>query len=93
MKLKVTTLLLYMFCFIHVNAQQKTDGFFNYNYYDNRNRATSYISPSVGAYQFSGAGIENMNMNAETVSISNELFVLMLMSTTYIVLRRKEAGR
>lgn len=93
MKLKVTTLLLYMFCFIHVNAQQKTDGFFNYSYYDNRNRAISYISPSVGAYQFSGVGIENMNMNAETVSISNELFVLMLMSTTYIVLRRKEAGR
>ena len=89
MKLKITTLVLCMFYFIHVNAQHQTDGFFNYECYAERERA-SYIAPYVGLNHIYGVGIDNMEMNTGTVSVGNGMIALMLMSTSYLALRRKE---
>ena len=89
MKMKFTALLLYMLCIIHVNAQQKTDGFFNYECYAEGERA-SYLAPYVGLNHIYGVGIDNMEMNTGTVSVGNGMIALMLMSTSYLALRRKE---
>lgn len=89
MKMKFTALLLYMLCIIHVNAQQKTDGFFNYECYAEGERA-SYLASNVGLNQFYGVGVDNMEMNTGTVSVGNGMIALMLMSTSYLALRRKE---
>ena len=94
MKIKITTLALFMFCIlIHGNAQQKTDGFFSYRYYSNQDGRASYLTPNVGLYQFYGVGIDYMEMNTETVSVGSGLFALMAMSTSYLALRRKEDKR
>ncbi|MBR5146848.1 MAG: hypothetical protein IKW54_04410 [Bacteroidales bacterium] len=91
MKVKITTLALFMFCIvIHGNAQQ-TDGFFSYRYYSEER--ASYLAPNVGLYQFYGVGIDNMEMNTETVSVGGGLFALMVMSASYLALRRKEEER
>lgn len=87
--MKFTALLLYMLCIIHVNAQQKTDGFFNYECYAEGERA-SYLASNVGLNQFYGVGVDNMEMNTGTVSVGNGMIALMLMSTSYLALRRKE---
>lgn len=92
MKMKFTALLLYMLCIIHVNAQQKTDGFLNYECYAERERA-SYIAPYVGLNHLYGVGIDNMEMNTETVSVGGGLFALMVMSASYLALKRKEEER
>lgn len=89
MKMKFTALLLYMLCILHVNAQQKTDGFFNYECYAEGERA-SYLASNVGLNQFYGVGVDNMEMNTGTVSVGNGMIALMLMSTSYLALRRKE---
>ncbi len=81
-----------MFYFIHVNAQHQTDGFFNYECYAEGERA-SYIAPNVGLYQLYGVDIDNMEMNTGTVSVGNGLVALMVMSTSYLALRRKEVKR
>ena len=87
--MKFTALLLYMLCILHVNAQQKTDGFFNYECYAEGERA-SYLASNVGLNQFYGVGVDNMEMNTGTVSVGNGMIALMLMSTSYLALRRKE---
>lgn len=89
MKMKFTALLLYMLCIIHVNAQHQTDVFFNYECYAEGERA-SYIAPNVGLNHLYGVGIDNMEMNTGTVSVGNGMIALMVMSTSYIALRRKE---
>ena len=89
MKMKFTALLLYMLCIINVNAQQKTDGFFNYECYAEGERA-SYLASNVGLNQVYGVGVDNMEMNTGTVSVGNGMIALMLMSTSYLALRRKE---
>lgn len=93
MKVKITTLALFMFYIvIHGNAQQ-TDGFFSYRYYSDQDERASYLAPNVGLYQFYGVGIDNMEMNTETVSVGGGLFALMVMSASYLALKRKEEER
>lgn len=89
MKVKIATLMLYMFCIIHVNAQQKTDGFFNEKY---KAYTRAYVSPNAGLNQTSGVGIDNMNINIDegSVPLGNGLLVLTVISTSYLMLRRKE---
>ena len=86
MKVKITTLVLFMFCVIHVNAQQKTDGFFSYKY---SARATNMVNLT----QVSEIGFNNMNMNEESVPLGNGLLVLTVISTSYLVLKGKEVKK
>ena len=81
--------MLYVFCVMHVNAQQKSDGFFS-NKYTSYTRAYTYNSPTVALNQISGVGINNMSINGESVSLGNGLLALIAISASYLALRRKE---
>ena len=92
MKVKITTLVLCMFCIIHANAQQKTDAFFNYKYHDDATRATYVDATHLSTVGFNNMGI---SVNYESVPLGSGLFVLTLISATYLVLRlrRKEVEK
>lgn len=78
--------MLCVSCAIYAHAQQKTDAFFNYQYYD---RAA--VMPDVMFNQ--AVSINNMNMNVEAVPIGNGLYVVLLMTAFYFIMKRKEMVR
>lgn len=82
MKMKFTALLLYMLCIIHVNAQQKIDGFFNN---ESQMRAVNIYT----IYLDEDADFNNMNI-IEDAPLGNGLLVLTAISMSYLTLKRKE---
>ncbi len=82
MKMKFTALLLYMLCIIHVNAQQKIDGFFND---ESQVRAANIYT----LYLDEEADFNNMNI-IEDAPLGNGLLALTAISMSYLALKRKE---
>lgn len=80
--MKFTALLLYMLCIIHVNAQQKIDGFFND---ESQVRAANIYT----LYLDEEADFNNMNI-IEDAPLGNGLLALAAISMSYLTLKRKE---
>ena len=91
MRVKIATLMLYMFCIIHVNAQQKTDGFFNYQY-QGEERGYNFLKAAKLNCVY-GVDITNMEIEAEPASLGSGLLVLSVISTSYLAIKRKEGKK